>query len=65
MAAAAWALMMIAWALGLALGAWQAAPLFTGPAPAADRVVAVMWLVIGGAAWLLALNLGRQRFLRR
>jgi hypothetical protein len=65
MALALWALMMLAWAGGLALGAWQAWPLFAAPAPPADRVAAATWLVMGAAAWLLALNFGRQRFLRR
>lgn len=64
MKAALWALMMLAWAAGLGLGAWQAWPVLTGPALPQDRVVAAMWLVIGAAAWVLALNFGRQRFRR-
>jgi hypothetical protein len=64
-AAALWAALMLAWAGGLALGAWQAWPVFAGPAPPQDRVAAAMWLILGAAAWLLALDLGRRRFLRR
>ncbi|MBX9699143.1 MAG: hypothetical protein K2X74_06885 [Acetobacteraceae bacterium] len=63
--AALWALMMLVWAAGLGLGAWQAWPLFTGEALAQDRVVAAMWLVLGAVAWVLALDFGRRRFLRR
>ncbi len=64
-AAALWAALMLAWAGGLALGAWQAWPVFAGPAPPQDRVAAATWLILGAAAWLLALDLGRRRFLRR
>jgi hypothetical protein len=31
----------------------------------ADLVVGLMWLVIGGAAWIVALNVGLQRYWRR
>jgi len=31
----------------------------------ADLVFSVVWLVVGGAAWLVALNMGRQRSWRR
>jgi hypothetical protein len=64
-AAALWLLMMAAWLAGLGLGAWQAWPAFAGPAAPQDVVAAAMWLVIGGAAWLLALNLGLQRYRAR
>jgi hypothetical protein len=30
----------------------------------ADLVLSLIWLVIGTAAWLVALNLGYQRFWR-
>jgi hypothetical protein len=62
--AALWRAMMLAWLGGLLLGAWQALPLLRDPAaaPTQDLLVAVMWLVIGFAAWALALNLGRRRY---
>jgi hypothetical protein len=31
----------------------------------ADLVFALSWLVVGSTAWLVALNLGYQRFWRR
>ena len=51
----------------LLLGAWHAAPLLRDPAatPPQDIVAAAMWLIIGFAAWALALNFGRQRFWTR
>ena len=30
-----------------------------------DLVVSVLWLTTGTLAWLLALNMGRQRYWRR
>ena len=68
MKASLWHAMMLAWLGGLLLGAWQAALLLLrDPAAAApqDLVVAAMWLIIGFAAWALALNFGRQRFWTR
>jgi len=65
LAAALWLLLMLAWLGGLLLGLWQAWPLFTAPAPAQDRVAAAMWLVVGAAAWLVALDFGRRRYRRR
>jgi hypothetical protein len=31
----------------------------------ADLVMGAVWLLIGAAAWIVALNLGRQRYWRR
>jgi hypothetical protein len=64
MAVAAWLLLMLVWLGGLLLGLWQAWPVFRDPTPSADRVAAAMWLIMGGAAWLLALNFGRHRYRR-
>ena len=57
--------MMLAWMGGLALGLWWVWPHIQRRLLTADLVVSVVWLVIGTAAWLVALNLGYQRFLRR
>ena len=67
MKAALWHAMMLAWLGFLLLGAWQAAPLLRDPAatPPQDLVAAAMWLILGFAAWVLALNFGRQRFWTR
>jgi hypothetical protein len=64
--AALWHVLMLVWLGLLLLGAWQALPLL-GDAAAApqDLVVAAMWLIIGFAAWALALNFGRQRYWAR
>ena len=55
---------MLAWLGGLLLGAWQAWPLLREPRRGgpASLVAAATWLVLGFAAWLLALNFGRQRY---
>ena len=65
MAAALWLVMMVVWLGALLLGLWWVWPAFQGPAPASERVAAGMWLIIGFAAWVLALNLGRRRYWRR
>jgi hypothetical protein len=57
--------MMLAWMGGLALGLWWVWPHIQRLALTADLVVSLVWLVIGTAAWLVALNLGYQRFRRR
>ena len=62
MTAALWLLLMLVWLEGLLLGLWQAWPLFRAPVLGPELAAAGMWLIIGFAAWALALNLGRQRF---
>jgi hypothetical protein len=65
MIAALWVLMMLVWLGGLLAGVWWVWPLFQAPALGFDRVAAGMWLIIGFAAWVVALNLGWQRYWRR
>ena len=57
--------MMLAWLGGLLLGLRGVWPLLQRPALTPDLVIPLVWLVIGTAAWVLALNFGRQRFWRR
>jgi hypothetical protein len=57
--------MMLLWMCGLAFGLWWVWPHVQRMALTADLVFSVVWLVIGTAAWLVALNLGYQRFRRR
>lgn len=57
--------MMLVWLGGLLLGLRGVWPLLQRPALTPDLVIPLAWLVIGGAAWLMALNFGRQRFWRR
>ncbi|HXF82441.1 MAG TPA: hypothetical protein VNN19_06795 [bacterium] len=50
---------------GLLLGLRGIWPLLQRPALTPELVIPVVWLVIGTAAWVVALNLGLQRFRRR
>jgi tryptophan-rich sensory protein len=58
-------LMMLAWMGGLVLGVRGIWPLLQRPALTPDLVIPLVWLVIGTAAWIVALNVGLQRFRRR
>ena len=60
-----WVCMMLVWICGLAVGLWWVWPQIQRMTVTADLVMSLVWLVIGGAAWLVALNLGYQRFRRR
>jgi hypothetical protein len=57
-----WAGLMLVWMGGLISGFWWVWPHIQRLTLTADLVVGVMWLVIGGAAWLVALNVGLQRY---
>jgi hypothetical protein len=59
-----WALMMLAWLGGLLLGLRGVWPLLQRPVTG-ELVIPMVWLVIGTAAWVVALNFGLQRFRRR
>jgi hypothetical protein len=60
-----WCAMMILWLAGLLYGLWWVWPLFERMTVSADLVMAVVWLIVGTAAWIVALNLGLQRYGRR
>jgi hypothetical protein len=57
--------MMLVWICGLAFGLWWVWPQIQRMVVTADLVMSLVSLVIGAAAWLVALNLGYQRFWRR
>ncbi len=57
--------MMVVWLGALVSGFWWVWQLFQGAATTAERLGALLWLVLGGAAWLVALSFGRQRYWRR
>jgi len=57
--------MMLAWMGGLLLGLRGVWPLLQRPTLTPDLVIPLVWLVIGTAAWGVALNFGLQRFRRR
>lgn len=65
MRALLWAGLMLVWMGGLISGFWWVWPHIQGLTLTADLVVGLMWLVIGGAAWIVALNIGLQRYWRR
>jgi hypothetical protein len=60
-----WLLMMLLWLGGLLFGLWGIWPHVERGAITGDLVVSVLWLITGTLAWLLALNMGRQRYWRR
>jgi hypothetical protein len=60
-----WVLMMLVWMCGLIFGLWWVWPHIQRLALTADLVIGLVWLIIGAAAWILALNLGLQRYWRR
>ena len=49
---------------GLILGVRGIWPLLQRPALTPDLAIPLVWLVIGTAAWVVALNFGLQRFRR-
>ena len=57
--------MMLAWMGGLLLGFRGVWPLFQRPALTPELFIPLVWLVIGSAAWGVALTFGLQRFRRR
>jgi hypothetical protein len=65
MRALLWAGLMIVWMGGLISGAGWVWPHIQRMALTADLVVGLTWLIIGSAAWLVALNFGIQRYWRR
>jgi hypothetical protein len=57
-----WVSMMLIWLAGLLYGLWWIWPLVERMTLSADLVMASVWLIIGVAAWLVALNLGLRRY---
>lgn len=63
--AALWVAMMATWLAALAFGLWWVWPHIARMAMTTELLVSLVWLIIGAAAWLVALNLGLQRYWRR
>jgi hypothetical protein len=59
-----WWVLMAVWLGGLLFGLWWVWPHFERGELTGDLVLAVLWLVGGGAAWIFALNAGRTWFRR-
>lgn len=57
--------MMLAWLGGLILGIRGIWPLLQRPVLTPDLVIPLIWLTVGGTAWVVALNFGLQRFRRK
>jgi hypothetical protein len=57
--------MMLAWLGGLILGVQGVWPLLREPALTPELVIPLVWLVVGTAAWGVALGFGWRRFRRR
>lgn len=65
MKAILWHVMMLIWLGGLVLGVWWVWPTLEQMTPGMDLLAAVLWLVMGALAWIVAFNMGRQRYWRR
>lgn len=60
-----WLVMMLVWLGALLGGLWWIWPHVEARESTRDLFIGLAWLVTGGAAWLLALNLGVARYWRR
>ncbi|MGH7332241.1 MAG: hypothetical protein ACREKS_05715 [Candidatus Rokuibacteriota bacterium] len=59
-----WVALMAIWLIALLFGAWGVWPHLERMQFTAEVIISLVWLVIGSAAWLVALNLGIQRYWR-
>ena len=60
-----WVALMVLWLAGLLFGVWWVWPHVERMKITADLIISLVWLVIGGAACVVALNMGIQRYWRR
>lgn len=60
-----WALMMAIWLGALGYGLWWVWPHVERGQLTGDLVASVVWIVIGAAAWGVALNTGLRWFRRQ
>ena len=60
-----WSLLMVLWLAALLAGLWWYWPIFAAMTLTADLVAVFFYLLLGSLAWLVAFNLGRQRYWRR
>ena len=65
MLAYAWALMMAVWLGALLFGLWWVWPHVERMQLTGELVAALLWLIMGALAWVLALRLGLARYWRR
>jgi hypothetical protein len=60
-----WHLMMVLWLGGLIFGVWWIWPHFEQMTVTAELLMAILWLAMGAAAWIMAFQIGRDRYWRR
>jgi hypothetical protein len=60
-----WHVLMLLWLAALGSGMWWIWPNFFDPAARSDLLAGLLWLVVGGGAWWVAFDLGRERYWRR
>jgi hypothetical protein len=65
MARVLWILLMVVWLGALAYGVVWVWSLFARAAPTNELLMTGAWLILGIVAWIVALNMGRQRYWRR
>ena len=62
MARAFWILLMALWLGALGYGLFWVWALFARAAPTSELLMTCAWLILGIVAWIVALNMGRQRY---
>jgi hypothetical protein len=62
MARAFWILLMAVWLAALGYGLFWAWSLLAIAAPTSELLMVCAWLILGIVAWIVALNMGRQRY---
>jgi hypothetical protein len=62
MARAVWILMVVVWLGALAYGVFWVWSLLASAAPTSELLMTCAWLILGIVAWIVALNMGRQRY---
>jgi hypothetical protein len=62
MARALWILMMVVWLGALGYGVFWVWSLLARAAPPSELLMTCAWLILGIVAWIVALNMGWQRY---
>ena len=62
MLASLWVLMMLVWLAALLFGLWWVWPHFERMQATGELAAALLWLIMGSVAWVVALRLGLARY---
>jgi hypothetical protein len=62
MARALWIMLMAVWLGALGYGVFWLWSLVANAAPTGELLMVCAWLILGVLAWIVALNMGRQRY---